>query len=155
MGRPPLCPGSRCHLSPSPDKDLNTYGHDTHPTINSGNLRRGRPGARGPAARVGFVHSERHIYTTLQLLLHLPGRCLGIPQIFFLMQSTGTPGWLHGGTSAFGSGRDPGVPGSSPTSGSLFSRESAPSALACAVSLTIYLYLFLSNKIFKKIKIKR
>ena len=31
----------------------------------------------------------------------------------------GTPGWLSGCASAFGSGRDPGVLGSSPTLGSL------------------------------------
>ena len=31
----------------------------------------------------------------------------------------GTPGWLSGGAPAFGPGRDPGVPGSSPAWSSL------------------------------------
>ena len=34
-------------------------------------------------------------------------------------QDEGIPGWLNGLVPAFGPGRDPGGPGSSPTSGSL------------------------------------
>jgi len=51
-----------------------------------------------------------------------------------------------GQATAFGSGRDPGVPGSSPTSGSLLSRGSAsPSALFPLVPSVSH-SLSLSNK---------
>ena len=48
----------------------------------------------------------------------------------------GRPSGSVGGASAFDSGHDPGVPGMSPASGSLFSGESAsPSPLAHALFL--------------------
>ena len=59
----------------------------------------------------------------------------------------GTPGWLSGWASAFGSGRDPGVVESSPTSGSL-RRESL--LLPLPVSLLLYVSRELKKKkIFK------
>ena len=68
----------------------------------------------------------------------------------------GVPGWLSGQVSAFGSGHDLQVLGSSPTSGSLLSGKSAspsPSSF-CSFSLTLSPSLFLSlsqiNKIFFK-----
>ena len=41
------------------------------------------------------------------------------PVVKLSYQRQGDPGWLSGLVPAFGSGHDPGVPGSSPTSGSL------------------------------------
>ena len=40
----------------------------------------------------------------------------------------GIPGWLSGLAPAFGPGRDPGVPGSNPTSGSRCMEPASPSA---------------------------
>ena len=48
-----------------------------------------------------------------------PGFCLLELSLGHEKIGIGTPGWLRGLVPAFGSGRDPGVPASSPTSGSL------------------------------------
>ena len=64
----------------------------------------------------------------------------------------GRLGGSVGEASAFGSGRDPRVLGSSPTSGSLLSGASAsPSASASPPAYT----LSVSNKIFSKIFLKK
>jgi len=57
----------------------------------------------------------------------------------------GRLGGSVGQVTAFGSGHDPGVPGSSPTSGSLLSRESA-SLSDPPPSHALSLYLILSLK---------
>jgi len=52
----------------------------------------------------------------------------------------GAPEWLGCWASAFGSGRGPGVLGSSPTSGSLLGRKPAspsPTLLVCVPSLSV------------------
>ena len=46
------------------------------------------------------------------------------------------PGWLSGWVSALGSGYDPGVPGSSPTSGSLSASPSACGEGEASLSVT-------------------
>ena len=59
----------------------------------------------------------------------------------------GIPGWLSGLEPAFGPGRDPGVPGSSPTSGSW--RGACFSLLLC-LCLSLFLSLSLSMSIINK-----
>ena len=59
-------------------------------------------------------------------------------QALFKSLCTGAPGWLSGWASTFGSGHDPGVLGSSPTSGSMQG--------ACFyLSLCLYLCVSLMN----------
>ena len=60
----------------------------------------------------------------------------------------GTPGWLSDLVPAFGPGHDPGVPGLSPTLGSL---HGAASPSAC-VSASLSVSLSYVNKILKKKK---
>ena len=51
----------------------------------------------------------------------------------------GIPGWRSGFAPAFGPGRDPGDPGSSPTSGSRCVEPASPSACLClSLSLCDY-----------------
>ena len=52
--------------------------------------------------------------------------------LFLKKESCGTPGWLSGWMSAFGSGCDPGVLGSRPTSGSWCMEPASPSAYVSA-----------------------
>ena len=52
--------------------------------------------------------------------------------------SSGAPGWLSGGASAFGSGHDPGVPGSSPTSGSLAGSLLLPLPVSLPLSVCLF-----------------
>ena len=54
------------------------------------------------------------------------------------MWPSGTPGWLRGWASAFSSGRDPGVPGFSPTWGSYMEPASSPSACVSASLSSIF-----------------
>ena len=61
---------------------------------------------------------------------------------------SGTPGWLSGWASAFGSGRDPGVLGSSATSG--FSPGASFSFCLC-ICLSLCVSHESINKILKKI----
>ena len=50
----------------------------------------------------------------------------------------GIPGWLSGLAPAFGPGRDPGDPGSSPTLGSRFMEPASPSAcVSASLSLSL------------------
>ena len=62
----------------------------------------------------------------------------------------GIPGWRSGLAPAFGPGRDPGDPGSNPTSGSRCMEPASPSAYVSAS-----FSLSLSVTIIKKIKIKK
>ena len=55
------------------------------------------------------------------------------------------PGWLSGGVSAFGSGPDPRVPGSSPASGSCM----GPTSPSACVSASLCVSHELINEIFK------
>ena len=61
----------------------------------------------------------------------------------------GIPGWRSGLVPAFGPGRDPGDPGSNPTSGSWCMEPASPSAY---VSASLSLSVTIINK---KIKIKK
>ena len=50
----------------------------------------------------------------------------------------GIPGWLSGLAPAFGPGRDPGDPGSNPTSGSRCMEPASPSAyVSASLSLSL------------------
>ena len=54
----------------------------------------------------------------------------------------GIPGWLSGLAPAFGPGHDPGVPGSSPASGSWHMEPASLSAcVSASLSLSLYIYL--------------
>ena len=55
----------------------------------------------------------------------------------------GNPGWHSGLVPAFGSGRDPGDPGSNPTSGS---RCMEPASLSACVSASLSLSVTIVNK---------
>ena len=57
----------------------------------------------------------------------------------------GIPGWRSGLAPAFGPGRDPGDPGSNPTSGSQCMEPVSPSAYVSA-SLSLSLYVTIINK---------
>ena len=68
----------------------------------------------------------------------------------------GIPGWRRGLAPAFGPGRDPGDPGSNPTSGSWCMEPASPSAcvsasLSLSLSLSVCVWLSWINK-FKKNK---
>ena len=63
-------------------------------------------------------------------------------------EQVGAPGWLSGWVSAFGSGHDPGVLGSTPISGSLAGRLLLPLPMFLPLSLCFSWI----NKIFKKKK---
>ena len=65
------------------------------------------------------------------------------------MPGKGIPGGLSGWASAFGSGHDPGVLGSSPSSGSLQGGAASPSACASASLCVSHEWI---NKILKKKK---
>ena len=65
---------------------------------------------------------------------------------------SGTPGWRSGLAPAFRPGRDPGDPGSNPTSGSRCMEPASPSACV-SVSVSVSLSLYLMNKQIKIFKI--
>uniref|UniRef100_A0A8C0L1E3 Glutamate decarboxylase 1-like n=1 Tax=Canis lupus dingo TaxID=286419 RepID=A0A8C0L1E3_CANLU len=52
------------------------------------------------------------------------------------------PGWRSGLAPAFGPGRDPGDPGSNPTSGSWCMEPASPSACVSLLDLAVYLFFF-------------
>ena len=64
----------------------------------------------------------------------------------------GIPGWLSGLAPAFSPGCDPGIPGSSPTSGSCVEPTSPSAYVSASLSLSPSLSLSLINKILKKNK---
>ena len=67
----------------------------------------------------------------------------------------GIPGWRSGLAPAFGPGRDPGDPGSNPTSGSRCMEPASPSAcVSASLSLSLCDY-HKKNKIFKKKVLKK
>ena len=56
--------------------------------------------------------------------------------IYIERSEIGMPGWLSGGASAFGSGRDSGVLGLSPASGSLLSGEPVSPSMSLPLGLS-------------------
>ena len=89
-----------------------------------------------PSSQLCFLNSSTH-----HLVLYV-----------FLFKGTlfdWTPGWLSGLVPAFGPGHDPGVPGSSPTSGSC--REPAsPLLMSLPLSLSLSLSLPVSLSLMNK-----
>ena len=65
--------------------------------------------------------------------------CLEIHVVTFKNQSLGIPGWLSGLAPVFGPERDPGAPGSSPTSGS---RHGACLSLCLCLCLSLSPYVY-------------
>ena len=71
---------------------------------------------------------------------------------FFLKnRDSGIPGWPSGLAPAFGPGRNPGDPGSNPTSGSRCMEPASPSAcVSASLSLSLCAYHKLKKKKKKK-----
>ena len=77
------------------------------------------------------------------------GRLWGWDRYFFIrILPTGIPGWRSGLAPAFGPGRNPGDPGSNPTSGSrCMEPASSPSAyVSASLSLSLSLYDYHKKK---------
>ena len=77
---------------------------------------------RSPGSRPGLVVLSR----------------LGCPLMAYLKRQLGIPGWRSGLAPDFGPGRDPGDPGSNPTSGSRCMEPASPSAyVSASLSLSL------------------
>ena len=82
-------------------------------------------------------------YSTAKMLIAWFGHLFIAFMVILLFQITflGIPGWLSGLAPAFDAGPDPGVPGSSPTLGSLHG-----ACFSLCLCLCLYLSLSLMNK---------
>ena len=133
-----LCLGTTVTLEPpgEPRKHLHGSISASSGTVSPGNgcaLGRGAPGCSLPSALVRKPSHHRTQWTQQTHWVLLPGTTPpGLPWQFWLQplpiprvrhppkkQPTGQPGWLSGLVPPFRPGHDPGVPGLSPTSGSL------------------------------------
>ena len=76
--------------------------------------------------------------------IHTQTTLLSIRQFYF--EKSGIPGWRSGSAPAFGPGRDPGDPGSNPTSGSRCMEPASPSAyVSASLSLCVCCLLYTSD----------